>query len=238
MVSQKPWQLESTLRLLLRLFVCFLFGALFVGILRRLIGDRAVEDSLVNMVVATLSFQFAGLVIVALYLREHRVGWAEAFGFHHEWAWAVTGGILLALVAVPATWYLQQLSAAALAHFQIQPEEQDAVRLLRESPSLPKQIYVGVMAILFAPLAEETLFRGILYPLIKQHGFPRLAWWGTAVLFALMHQNLTIFVPLVFLALALTLLYEWTNNLLAPIIVHGLFNAANFTMLFLLQNPR
>jgi membrane protease YdiL (CAAX protease family) len=232
MVSQKPWQLESTLRLLMRLFLCFVIGALFVGIMRRLIGDKAVEDSLLNMVVATLSFQIAVLVFVALFLREHRVGWTEAFGFNHEWAWAVTAGILMSLVALPATWYLQQLSAEMLIQFHFRPEEQDTVRLLRETHSLPKQVYLGAMAILFAPLAEETLFRGILYPLIKQNGFPRLALWGTAVLFALVHQNLTIFVPLVFLALALTLLYEWTNNLLAPIIVHALFNAANFAMLY------
>lgn len=224
------------LRLLLRLFVCFAIGALLVTIMRRLMGDRAVEDSLLHVVVATLSFQIAGLVFVARFLREHRVGWAEAFGFHHDWAWAVTGGILMSLVALPATWYLQQLSADLLVQFNFRPEEQDTVRLLRETNALPKQIYLGVMAIVFAPLAEEMLFRGILYPLLKQNGFPRLALWGSAVLFALVHQNLGIVVPLIFLALALTLLYEWTNNLLAPIIVHALFNTANFVMLILMRN--
>ena len=35
------------------------------------------------------------------------------------------------------------------------------------------------------------------------------------------------------LALALTWLYELTDNLLAPILVHALFNAANLAMLVL-----
>jgi membrane protease YdiL (CAAX protease family) len=36
------------------------------------------------------------------------------------------------------------------------------------------------------------------------------------------------FLPLVVLAVALTWLYEATNNLLAPILAHSLFNMANF----------
>jgi membrane protease YdiL (CAAX protease family) len=36
------------------------------------------------------------------------------------------------------------------------------------------------------------------------------------------------FVPLTILAVALTLLYEATDTLVAPIVTHSLFNAANF----------
>jgi membrane protease YdiL (CAAX protease family) len=54
-------------------------------------------------------------------------------------------------------------------------------------------------------------------------------------LFALIHGNLTIIIPLVALAVALALLYEWTDNLLASIIVHAVFNAANFAMMFFIN---
>ena len=43
--------------------------------------------------------------------------------------------------------------------------------------------------------------------------------------------NGAIFLPLFVLALALTWLYEKTDNLLAPITAHALFNAVNFTLL-------
>jgi membrane protease YdiL (CAAX protease family) len=43
------------------------------------------------------------------------------------------------------------------------------------------------------------------------------------------------FVPLAVLALVLTVLYERTNNLLAPITAHVLFNALNFGILLVLQ---
>jgi membrane protease YdiL (CAAX protease family) len=44
--------------------------------------------------------------------------------------------------------------------------------------------------------------------------------------------NLVTFVPLLVLALALTLVYEKTGNLLAPITTHAMFNALNFAMLW------
>jgi membrane protease YdiL (CAAX protease family) len=44
---------------------------------------------------------------------------------------------------------------------------------------------------------------------------------------------LTSFLPLLFFAVVLTLLYERTNVLLAPIISHAFFNAVNFGLLLL-----
>ena len=58
-----------------------------------------------------------------------------------------------------------------------------------------------------------------------------MALWGTSLLFALTHANAMTFVPLTFLAVVLVLLYEATDNLLAPILTHSLFNAANFVFL-------
>ena len=88
------------------------------------------------------------------------------------------------------------------------------------------------MAVVVAPVVEEILFRGILYPAIKQIGYPRIAAIGTAILFALFHVNLLTFASLTAVALGLIALYEFTDNLLAPIVAHAVFNASNLTMLF------
>jgi membrane protease YdiL (CAAX protease family) len=60
-----------------------------------------------------------------------------------------------------------------------------------------------------------------------------LALWITSLLFAAVHVNWMIFLPLLILALLLTMLYELTNNLLAPITAHALFNGMNFALLYL-----
>jgi hypothetical protein len=84
-------------------------------------------------------------------------------------------------------------------------------------------------------VAEEFIFRGMLYPFVKQLGWPRLAWVGVSFAFALIHDDAATFVPLFVLALALTWLYEKTDNLLAPITAHALFNAANLIVLCLAE---
>jgi membrane protease YdiL (CAAX protease family) len=71
-----------------------------------------------------------------------------------------------------------------------------------------------------------------LYPAIKRIGFRRLALWGSSLLFAAIHLNFLTFVPLLLLSLGLTLLYENTDNLLAPITAHAFFNTLNFVMFF------
>src|SRR5207248_2674530 len=79
-----------------------------------------------------------------------------------------------------------------------------------------------------APVAEESLFRGILYPFIKQMGHPRLALWGTSILFGAIHLSLVVFVPLTLFAVVLVFVYEKTDKLIAPILMHVLFNTVNF----------
>jgi len=235
MVSQKSWQLEAILRLGMRLLAAFAVGLVLASIARKLFGDRLVEDSLLHLLLAVLAFQVAGLVCIAWFLREQQTGWAAAFGFRTDWRGAVGWGVAVGLAALPVVWGLQWLSATALQALGFDVGEQDAIRLLRESATLGKQVFIGMVAIGLAPPVEEMLFRGILYPFLKQRGFPRWGLWGTALMFALIHGSLPILLPLVVLAVVLALLYERTDNLLAPIIVHTIFNAANFAMLFILK---
>jgi membrane protease YdiL (CAAX protease family) len=119
-----------------------------------------------------------------------------------------------------------------LPQLQLKPQEQESVQTLQMAVTWLNRLALAVVTIVLAPAAEEMLFRGTLYPTIKQAGYPRLALWGTALLFAAIHLNLVTFVPLTVLALCLTILYERTDNLLAPITAHALFNAMNFIILY------
>jgi len=62
-----------------------------------------------------------------------------------------------------------------------------------------------------------------------------LNWLGVSFLFALIHFNAPTFLSLFVLALALTWLYEKTEGLCAPIMAHGLFNAANLVLLLVAE---
>ena len=234
----KPWPFENISRRLVTWMICAYSGLVLGTLVQQLSGVAGAGVSIWRVVVASLSFQGAGLILVARFLREHEINWAEAFGFTNHRGKSVLLGVLVALIFLPLGWGLQQASALVmthLPHFNMEPQEQLSVHVLRVSMSWAGRITLGATAVLLAPVAEEILFRGILYPAVKQAGFPRLALWGTTLLFAAVHMNVVTFVPLAVLALVLTALYERTNNLLAPITAHALFNALNFVTLFLIQ---
>jgi membrane protease YdiL (CAAX protease family) len=254
----KPWRLETFRRRLVALMVCA-YSGLFLGMwVQRLSGVSEAEASIWRISIATLSFQGAGLVLVARFLGEHQTSWAEGFGFLNQRRQAVLLGLLAAGIFLPIGMGLQYASAYEMTHVPhwlmahlphwllthlpnwlvthlrdstLEPKEQLPIHALRVSVSWGGRLAFGAGAVLLVPVAEEVLFRGILYPAIKQTGHPRVALWGTALLFAAVHMNLVIFVPLAVLALVLTALYEWMNNLLAPIAAHMLFNALNFALL-------
>ena len=224
------------LRLILTLFVSFFVGALIcagVALAARAGWLPATVDrrflNFLNIVVGAASFHGSILICLLVFLPAHRVSWGDAFGFSKPGAWAAAGwGLLTICFALPVVMLLQTLSAKLLAQFGIQPTQQSTVNVLQGMLPIGQFFVYGFVTILLAPFAEEMLFRGILYPAIKQGGFPRLALWGTALLFAATHVNLMAFIPLTFLALVLTALYEKTENLIAPIVTHVMFNAVNF----------
>jgi membrane protease YdiL (CAAX protease family) len=230
----KPWTFETVRRRLWMLLFCFYASLALGGYAQRMVGPP--ETSVVQMVIAAVSFQAAALLLVHRFVHEHHTDWPGAFGLRRQWPQAVMLGIMLACVFLPIGWGLQAGIAELLTRLprlHLAPEEQQAVQTLRIAGSWPQRLVLGLVTILLAPAAEEVLFRGILYPAIKQAGFPQLALWGTALMFAAIHVNLVAFLPLALLALALTLLYERTGNLLAPITAHALFNGLNFTVFYL-----
>jgi membrane protease YdiL (CAAX protease family) len=237
----RPWRFERLLWRLAGILAC-VYGALLLGYWAQTMAPTTAA-SLAQMVVGLLSLQGAALVLVWPFLREHRITWSQAFGMANGWPRAMGLGLLVACLFLPIGWSLQfgsskliEWAGERLPRLGLKPEQEQAVETAELAVSLRSRILLGVLTILLAPMAEEILFRGILYPWIKQAGYPRLAWWGSALLFAALHMNLVSFVPLTLLALVLAALYERTDNLIAPISTHALFNCVNLAFLYHAQD--
>ena len=88
--------------------------------------------------------------------------------------------------------------------------------------SLPWLLALCVVA---APLFEEFIFRGLIFGGLRRS----LGLWPSAlastVIFAMVHSPIS-FVPLLVLGIMAALAYERTGLLLAPMLVHGIYNAA------------
>lgn len=196
-------------------------------------GFRA-EDDFGIILLATLGFQGATWILIPIFLRLHEISLREAFGLRMENLLRSLGLAMATLIVVlPIALLLEGLSGAIMDKMGFEPKQQTAVELFNGAALWPTGVYLGFFAVVLAPVAEEFIFRGVLFPFVKQLGYPKTAWFGVSFLFALIHGDMAIFVPLFVLALALTWLYEKTDSLLAPIAVHSLFNAANLVLLIL-----
>jgi membrane protease YdiL (CAAX protease family) len=234
MLPEKTWKTESVLLLLLGIFGTWLLGGLAVQALVKFNPDWSQSKiKLLSMVIITVSFHGVSFLWVAWFLKREKILWADAFGFRSPGLRQAVGlAVLAAIVVLPLALGLQKLSAWVMTLSNFQPEIQAPVRELQSvNISQFQRIYLAVIALIAAPLVEEVIFRGILYPTIKQAGFPKLALWLTSILFALSHENAAAFLPLLFFAIVLTMLYEKTGNLLTPIIAHSSFNIFNFLLL-------
>ena len=231
--AKKELGLGQLLHWLAPLGIGFFLGTI-VGLWSQKVAGAA-NPSTLQMVVSVLSFQGSTLLLVGRFVKEHQLSWDDAFGFSRNTLIAVLFGLVFACIFLPIGLGLQWLSAELLNHVA-KPQEQQAVQTLRQTVSWTYRLLLGALTVLVVPAAEEMLFRGLLYPWIKKAGFPKLAFWGSSLLFALIHLNLMTFLPLFVLALILTALYEKTNNLLAPITAHTLFNAVNLVMLYISEH--
>jgi len=240
MLTEKPWQPYLVVSLVLALVVSLCFGSLLASALTHFISkENLVDRKFLSFVMATLSFQGVALLLIAQFLSHHDIRWKDAFGFSSSnWGISIGLGVLAIIITFGFTQWLGKISDEALRWLSqllqtksIQPQPQEVVVQLQTAMPLGYTMVYGVMAIILAPIAEEMLFRGILYPTLKQNGFRRSALILSSVIFALTHLNLMLIVPLTFLALVLALLYEFTGNLSAPITAHCLFNALDFLLM-------
>lgn len=117
------------------------------------------------------------------------------------------------------------------------PEVQQNFRELASDTTLAPVFLVG--AILLAPIAEELLYRGLLFQSLRS----RLgAWPGiglSAIVFGLTHLdptvtlggNLLVFTTIFALGMALAWSFDKTGKLAIPILAHVIFNLVNATLL-------
>lgn len=231
MLSEKPWNRDVLLLLVAGLLVSWCFGTLVGILLERLLPVEAfATKSFYRFVVNTLTLDVVTLLLLHQFLRLHGTTWGEFLGVNRS---GITRSLLFAILvgtlALPVIlalngWVLMLITSM---NKQLVTEE-PAIKVLRSTVGLGKQIYFGFAAIVLAPMAEEALFRGVLYPSIKQMGHPRMAVWMTSILFGAIHMNLVVFLPLTLFGLVLVFIYEKTDRLIAPIVAHAFFNAVNF----------
>lgn len=94
--------------------------------------------------------------------------------------------------------------------------------------SVPLVTIVGILSLAFAPIVEETFFRGFLFGGLRGRWGPFAAALATGFLFALAHIDPLVYVPFTAVGMIFAWGYVYSGSILASVIAHLLFNAISF----------
>jgi membrane protease YdiL (CAAX protease family) len=97
---------------------------------------------------------------------------------------------------------------------------------------------IAFLAVATAPIVEEGIYRGILYPAIERTANAKVAVIVVTILFALPHvpqywPNVAVIASITLLSVVLTILRAYTGRLLPCIAVHFVFNGIQSVIIVL-----
>jgi len=193
---------------------------LFVAIMVASYGHQATIDS---AVIIQGSANYVALILCTIgFLVIRGLNPLTVFGLRGE-GWPVNGMIAMGwLVAAYPLILLAQVISYQFLSASAAPQE--IVNFLMDSANWEDRLLVVVLAVVVAPVAEEFIFRGYIYGVLKKYGGQILAIVFSSVLFAAIHMHLPSMAGLFVLAVVLALVYERTGSLWAPILMHSAFN--------------
>ncbi|MBA5605659.1 CPBP family intramembrane metalloprotease [Duganella sp. FT3S] len=127
---------------------------------------------------------------------------------------------LLGLAAAVPAIAVGLVYLAALRHSALAPALAAAAAGATVHPG-----WLLALAVLAAPLCEEFIFRGLIFGGLRRSMGALPAMLASAAIFAIVHPPLSM-LPVFVLGLCAAWSYERSQRLLAPMLVHALYNAA------------
>ncbi|MBX3387864.1 MAG: CPBP family intramembrane metalloprotease [Phycisphaeraceae bacterium] len=96
-------------------------------------------------------------------------------------------------------------------------------------------VLLFTLATIWAPIVEETVFRGGLFRAMRAHMHFVLAAIASALVFGFMHPYpIPLLGPVIAIGFVFALIREWRGSIIGPIVAHFLNNATILAILFLI----
>lgn len=234
--SQSPWVIPWTGETIWEVLVLgfFFIGQIALPILLAGLGLSSADLNSRQRAFLSLGYYLVmaggGLTVLWWCLRLYRPLPTGLFTLKASWR-GVLWGLGGYLVALPL------MFGVALINQQLWQGQGGSNPLLQTVLEEKDPIALGVFfvtAALAAPLFEETLFRGFLLPSLSR--YMRLPWaiGLSGFIFAAAHLSLSEILPLTLLGMVLGFVYSRSQNLLAPMVLHSLWNGATMVGLLIL----
>ncbi len=233
-MHQRPWSWRDVGFLVCAVILGFLCAEVVAEIL---LAVGAVAAGTWILQLHTLIFQVLAVAIIVYLLRRRDMSWREAFGLGSGHVLLRIGqGIVFYIATMPIVLFYGLVSLLLFQALGLPFERQPAVEfMLDPAQPLGLQLYLVALAIVGAPIIEEALFRGIVFPAMLRHTTLTRAMVFVSLIFAAIHLTPTAIIPLFVFAMALSLAYLYTGSIIVPIVMHFLFNGASLGMLFVIR---
>lgn len=187
--------------------------------------------------IQVLIFHAASFLILAVVIKRRSFSWRGAFGFQrHDLIKRVGQGLACYLAVLPVIFCASLIYHLVLVLIGYPMTVQDVALFFLEPRSFWSVIFLLVLAVVVAPVAEEALFRGVLLPLLMKRLGTGPAIFLTSILFAMIHFHIPSIMPLFVLALAFSIAYIYTESIVVPIVMHALFNGMNLGLLLIVAS--
>lgn len=153
------------------------------------------------------------------------LGWHAGRGIFRE----VGSGILGYLAGLPVVALGLVATVALIMIFGFQPSH--PIQEQARDSGIVNVILLFLLASVWAPLVEETMFRGAMYHAMRRWMAPVLSALIVAFLFAAIHpQGISTIPVLMSLAFVFAIIREWRGSLLGPMTAHALHNSILITL--------
>lgn len=212
----------------LEAFALYLAGYTLIGLLARRIGHGSI---LLGPVLAIAWIVFAMLwpLLRGVSWQSLRgaLGWYGGQGIVREAAAGVVGyltGLPIIALAALVAYALSSRTHTVVSHPLVLSDMHGAWRII--------EMYL--LAAVFAPLAEETMFRGALFNHLRQWRGWFLSALVSSLLFAALHPQGWSAIPVLgSIGFVLASIREWRGSFVANVTAHALNNAAVTTLVVL-----
>lgn len=189
--------------------------------------EPAVDNLAPEVLVVNIFFQFmiAGIVALTLVFRTNVIEWLGLRWPRWYLVFLIGPGAVIGMWllfgGLQVAGYMKWLKSMGVDQIQ------DSVELLQKSNNPVTLALMAATAVLVAPVCEEIVFRGYLYPILKRFSGVWVAGLCSALLFSCAHGNLVALLPLFIFGIVQVVTYEKTGSLWAPIAIHFCFNSAS-----------
>lgn len=227
-----PWDWETVWQVFIVGF--FLMGQiivpLIVSVLQIKPGVASVRVQALFTLATYLFLAFSAIAVLYLSIKKFLPlppSWFR-FKLRGNWFWWGLGGYCAALPLVIVVSLLNQ---------QLWNGQGGSNPLLSLVLEGQDKVALGIFfftAAVAAPIFEEFLFRGFLLPSLTRYFSVWQAILMSAFIFAVAHLSLSEVLPLMVLGIVLGFVYTRSRNLLAPMLLHSLWNSGTLVSLFIL----